>query len=76
MQTNFAMYTETVSAIAMMAGCTPNYVREQAAEGRVPCIRASNGMLLYPREAADVVRRLKAEGLARRGAVKRKPVTA
>lgn len=77
MNTGFSLYIETGSSIACLAGCTPEYLRLKAIEGLVPHIKAANGMRLYPREAADVVRKLKAEGLARRGdALKRKATMA
>jgi hypothetical protein len=60
-------YTQTSSGISVLAECTPGYVRDLALAGLVPHIRASNGIYLYPASAAELVRKLKAQGLARRG---------
>ncbi len=59
-------FTLTGAAVAAESGSAVQYVSRKANEGLVPHIVASNGMRLYPPEAVAIVRRLKAEGMARR----------
>lgn len=60
-------FTLTSHAVAAAAGCTGQYVSNLAKQGILPHATASNGVRLYSREAIAIAKRLKAEGLARRG---------
>jgi hypothetical protein len=61
-----AQYVFTSRRISAMADCTQQYVGQLAVEGLVPYVVASNGTRLYTEEAACIVRRVKAERIARR----------
>lgn len=61
-------FTQTSSSIARVADCTAALVRKYADEGLIECKRSTDGRRLFPHSAADTVRALKAERLARRGA--------
>jgi hypothetical protein len=57
----------TSRGVSVVADCTPQYVGQLAMEGLVPHVVASNGTRLFSEEAAIIVRKIKAERLARRG---------
>jgi hypothetical protein len=59
----FVLTSRSVSA---KADCTQQYVGQLAIEGLVPHVVASNGTRLYTEEAASIVRKIKAERIARR----------
>jgi hypothetical protein len=56
----------TSRRISVMADCTQQYVGQLAVQGLVPYVVASNGTRLYTEEAACIVRKIKAERIARR----------
>ena len=56
----------TSRGVSVKADCTQQYVGQLAAQGLVPHVVASDGTRLYPEEAAEIVRKIKAERLARR----------
>jgi hypothetical protein len=60
-------FTLTSRGLSVPADCTPQYVSKLAMERLIPFITASNGMRLFPEGAAEIVRRIKAERIARRG---------
>lgn len=60
-------FTLTSHAVAARAGCTGQYVSNLAKRGVLPHTIASNGVRLYSHDAIAIAKRLKAEGLARRG---------
>jgi len=60
-------FTQTSSAIARRSEATPAYVGRCADRGLIEFVIASNGVRLYPPEAADAVRASKAAGMAKRG---------
>jgi hypothetical protein len=60
-------FDQTSRDISVAAGCGQAYVGQLAVQGLVPHVLTSNGMRLYPRNAADIVRKIKAERLALRG---------
>ena len=57
----------TSRGVSVVADCTQQYVGKLAVQGLVPHVTASDGTRLYPEEAAGIVRKIKAERLARRG---------
>lgn len=57
----------TSRGVSVEADCTPQYVGQLAVQGLVPHVVASNGTRLFSEEAAILVRKIKAERLARRG---------
>jgi hypothetical protein len=63
-ETQFVLTSRRVS---VMADCTQQYVGQLAVQGLVPHVVASDGTRLYPAGAGDIVRKIKAERLARRG---------
>jgi hypothetical protein len=64
---NKSQYVLTSRGVSVKADCTQQYVGKLATQGLVPYVTASNGTRLYPPEAAAIVRKIKAERLARRG---------
>jgi hypothetical protein len=60
-------YVLTSRGVSTLADATQAYVTQLANEGLLPHVTASDGTRLYPEEAAAIVRRIKAERLARRG---------
>jgi hypothetical protein len=62
-----SQFVLTSRGISVKADCTQQYVGQLAVQGLVPHVVASDGTRLYPEEAADIVRKIKAERLARRG---------
>jgi DNA-binding transcriptional MerR regulator len=60
-------WTETTSSVAAEAGCEPSLVRAYTREGLIPSYQLPNGTRLYRRDAANRVRKIKAERLSRRG---------
>jgi len=65
------LFTETTRAISVLADCTQQYVGELARAGLVDHVVASDGTRLFQRQSADVVRQIKAQRLAKRGAHRR-----
>jgi hypothetical protein len=61
-----AQYVLTSRRISVIADCTQQYVGQLAAQGLIPYVVASNGTRLFTEEAASIVRRIKAERIARR----------
>lgn len=61
----------TCSRVAALAGCGENLVREYADAGLLESRRLSNGMRVFRPDAAERVRQIKAERLARRGRYQR-----
>jgi hypothetical protein len=57
----------TSRAVSVAADCAPQYVGKLASQDLVPHLIASDGTRLFSDEAASIVRRIKAERLARRG---------
>lgn len=53
--------------VSVLADCSQQYVGQLAIQGLVPHVVASDGTRLYSEEAAAIVRKIKAERLARRG---------
>ncbi len=60
-------FTLTSRAVSAAADCAPQYVGKLASLDLVPHLIASDGTRLFSDEAAGIVRRIKAERLARRG---------
>jgi hypothetical protein len=56
----------TSRAVSTRADCTQQYVGQLAVQGLVPHVVASDGTRLFQEGAADIVRKIKAERLARR----------
>lgn len=67
---NESPFTSTSRAISVKADCTQQYVGKLTALGLVPHVIASDGTRLYPEEAGEIVRKLKAERMALRGVKK------
>jgi hypothetical protein len=63
---NAEPFSETTTAIAS-GTCQPALVRQYARQKLIPFIVASNGQMLFQPSARQLVRELKAKGLARRG---------
>jgi hypothetical protein len=61
------LFDLTSRAVSVGADCTPQYVGQLAIEKLVPHIVASDGTRLFTKDAVPLVRRIKAERLARRG---------
>jgi hypothetical protein len=61
-----AQYLLTSRRVSVIADCTQQYVGQLAAQGLLPHVVASNGTRLFTEEAASIVRKIKAERLARR----------
>ncbi len=59
-------YVNTSRRVSVEADCTAQYVNELAREGLLDHIVASDGTKLYPPEAAETVRAIKAQRMARR----------
>jgi hypothetical protein len=64
---NRAEFLLTSRGVSTRADCTQQYVTKLAAEGLLPHVVASDGTRLFSEDAPALVRRLKAERLARRG---------
>jgi hypothetical protein len=62
-----SQYVLTSRGVSVRADCTQQYVGQLAVQGLVPHVVASDGTRLFPEEAADIVRKIKTERLARRG---------
>ena len=62
-----ASYNATSRRISVLADCTQQYVGRLALNGLIPHIVASDGTRLFREDAAEIVRNIKAERLARRG---------
>jgi hypothetical protein len=60
-------YDKTSGGIAREVPCGQAYVTELAKAQLIPFITASDGTRLYPADAVEAVRRIKAERLANRG---------
>lgn len=60
-------YTETTGSTARKAGVLPETVRTYADLGLLDCLRVANGMRMFRADAADRVREIHAERMARRG---------
>ena len=69
-------WSETTSKVAAGADCQPNLVRQYSDEGLLESRRLPNGTRLFRADAAERVRKLKAERLALRGRHSRKPAVA
>ena len=61
------LFVLTSRGVSVAADCTPQYVGQLAVQGLVPHVVASDGTRLFSEEAAILVRKIKAERLARRG---------
>jgi hypothetical protein len=61
-----SQFVLTSRGVSVKADCTQQYVGQLAVQGLVPHVVASDGTRLYPEGAADIVRKIKAERLARR----------
>jgi len=60
-------FTLTSTAVAAEARTQPKYVNTLRKEGLLPFVMTSSGVALYNGEAPQIVARIKAERLARRG---------
>jgi hypothetical protein len=65
---NRAEFLLTSRGVSTRADCTQQYVSKLATEGLLPHVVASDGTRLFSDDTPALVRRLKAERLARRGA--------
>jgi hypothetical protein len=61
------IFSETTSSIAGAADCEPGLVRNYCDWGLIECRRLKSGMRLLKPSAAEKVRKLRTQRLARRG---------
>lgn len=60
-------YSRTTNEVAAQVPCDPKLVRNYAGWGWIECRTLTNGMRLFQPSAAEKVRRIRAERIARRG---------
>ncbi|MGH2879233.1 MAG: hypothetical protein ACRDK4_06470 [Solirubrobacteraceae bacterium] len=60
-------FSRTTTEIAAQVLCDPQLVRDYAGRGWIECRVLANGIRLYQPSAAEKVRRIRAERIARRG---------
>ena len=64
-------YCETTGTTARKAGVLPETVRAYADLGLLEFVRIANGMRMFRPDAAERVRKIRAERMARRGGSRR-----
>lgn len=60
------VFDQPSTTFAYGSGCTPAFLLKEARAGRIPYKRLQSGMYLFSAADSDLVRRLKAESIARR----------
>jgi hypothetical protein len=60
-------FTETPTAIAQAAGCTPDLIRHYCNTGLLDFIKLANGMRLLQKRAGPQASKIKAQRMALRG---------
>jgi hypothetical protein len=63
---NETQFVFTSGGISHLAECSQQFICKLALAGLLPHVTSSNGTRLYPEEAAQIARKIKAESLARR----------
>ena len=69
-------YTETTGSLARIAGVLPETVRAYGDMGLIDCKRMANGMRMFRPSAAEQVKKILAQRLARRGGNHTRPAAA
>ena len=60
-------FTETTGSLARAAGVLPETVRMYGDLGLIECRRLANGMRMFKSGAAEEIKKIRAQRLARRG---------
>jgi len=69
-------FTETTGSLARKAGVLPETIRLYGDTGLIDCRRSATGVRMFRPSAADQVKRILAERLARRGGSQAGPAAA
>lgn len=64
-------FTQTSNDLARAVPCDPGTIRDYADSGLIECHRLASGIRLFQASAAEQVRQIRTERLARRGGNRR-----